>query len=409
MHIARNLRLSVRALSTHRLRTALAVAGTAVGVAGVLVLTAIGEGARAEVIRQIESLGRNVIVIAASRVDSRAGRAIQGGGWTRKLQVSDAAAILQGTSTVLRAAPLQQGGMTSKYGPIQSPTTIIGTTPEWREIRQFELTAGRFFTADENVHRQRVAVIGSDVRKNLLPDSVNPLGRMIRIGRVPFQVVGVLVSKGVSVDGNASEDDRIIIPLETALNRLFNLDYLQMIYLEAASSAVMSEAQEEAAAILRVRHDVPAGGRDDFVIQNQRVLLETQLATQTSFQRLIMGLGFLSLTVGGVGILSIMLLSVRERRREIGLRVAVGARRTDIAAQFIAEALILAGSGGALGILLGMGLASIVSSATSWAARVSEGTLLVAIVSAVAIGVVFGVFPAWRAATMDPIRALQAE
>jgi putative ABC transport system permease protein len=182
-----------------------------------------------------------------------------------------------------------------------------------------------------------------------------------------------------------------------------------MIYLEAASSAVMSEAQEEAAAILRVRHDVPAGGRDDFVIQNQRVLLETQLATQTSFQRLIMGLGFLSLTVGGVGILSIMLLSVRERRREIGLRVAVGARRTDIAAQFIAEALILAGSGGALGILLGMGLASIVSSATSWAARVSEGTLLVAIVSAVAIGVVFGVFPAWRAATMDPIRALQAE
>jgi putative ABC transport system permease protein len=299
--------------------------------------------------------------------------------------------------------------MTSKYGPIQSPATIIGTTPEWREIRQFELTAGRFFTADENVHRQRVAVIGSDVRKNLLPDSVNPLGRMIRIGRVPFQVVGVLASKGVSVDGNASEDDRIIIPLETALNRLFNLDYLQMIYLEAASSAVMSEAEEEAAAILRVRHDVPEGGRDDFVIQNQRVLLETQLATQTSFQRLIMGLGFLSLTVGGVGILSIMLLSVRERRREIGLRVAVGARRTDIAAQFIAEALILAGSGGALGILLGKGLASIVSSATSWSARVSADTLLVAITSAVAIGVVFGVFPAWRAATMDPIQALQAE
>jgi len=409
MHVARNLRLSIRALSTHRLRTTLAVVGTAVGVAGVLVLTAIGEGARGAVIRQIESLGRNVLVIAAARVQSRAGRELQGAGWTRKLQVADAEAILRGTPAVIRAAPVQQRDMISKYGPIQGPTTIIGTTPQWREIRQFPLSAGRFFTEDENSSRQRVAVIGSDVRKNLLPDTVDPLGRMIRIGRVPFEVVGVLASKGISVDGNASEDDRIIIPLETALNRLFNLDYLQMIYLEVATPAVMSDAQEDAAAILRVRHDVAEGGPDDFVIQNQRVLLQAQLATQTSFQRLIMGLGFVSLIVGGVGILSIMLLSVRERRREIGLRVAVGARRPDIAAQFIAEALILAGSGGALGILLGTGLASIISSTTSWAARVSEGTLLVAILSAGGIGLLFGVFPAWRAATLDPIRALQAE
>jgi putative ABC transport system permease protein len=409
MHIARNLRLSIRALSTHRLRTALAVLGTAVGVAGILVLTAIGEGARGAVIRQIESLGRNVLVVAAVRVESRAGRELQGGGWTRKLEVADAAAILNGTPAVIRTAPVQQRDMTSKYGPIQSPTTIIGTTPQWRVIRQFSLSAGRFFTDDENASRQRVAVIGSDVRKNLFPDSVHPIGRMIRIGSVPFEVVGVLASKGISVDGNASEDDRIIIPLETALNRLFNVDYLQMIYLEAATSAAMSQAQEDAAAILRVRHDLPVGERDDFVIQNQRVLLEAQLATQTSFQQLIMGLGFLSLVVGGVGILSIMLLSVHERRREIGLRVAVGARRPDIGLQFIAEALILACVGGALGILLGVTLASIVSSTTTWAARVSETTLVVALTSAAAIGLIFGGLPAWRAAALDPIRALQAE
>jgi putative ABC transport system permease protein len=409
MRIARNLRLSARALLMHRLRAALALVGTAVGVAGVLVLTAIGDGARTVVIRQIESLGRNVLTITAGKRESRGGRSIQGGGWTRELRVEDGAAIVYGTPAVTRAAPLQQGDVLVKFGAIQSPATVIGTTPEWQQIRQFPVVRGRFFTHAENDRRERVAVIGSRARDHLFPDSADPLGTTLRLGRVPFEVIGVLASKGVSVDGNASEDDRIIVPLETALRRLFNLDYLQMIYIEAASSAVMPEAEEEAAAILRVRHDLPEGGRDDFVIQNQRALLAAQLATQTSFQRLIVGLGFLSLIVGGVGILSIMLLSIRERREEIGLRIAVGAKRLDILAQFLTEALILASAGGALGVLLGLGLAAIVSATTSWHATVSEATLAIAVASALAIGLCSGVFPAWRAATLDPIFALRAE
>jgi ABC-type antimicrobial peptide transport system permease subunit len=221
--------------------------------------------------------------------------------------------------------------------------------------------------------------------------------------------VGVLASKGMSVDGTATEDDRIFVPLETALRRLFNTEYLKFIYLEAAHPAFMADAQSDAAAILRVRHAVPDGGPDDFAIQNQRLLLSAELETKASFRRLIMGLGFLSLVVGGVGILSIMLLSVKERRSEIGLRVAVGARRLDIAVQFVAEALLLAAGGGLVGLLLGEGAAALVSGATSWEAEVSARVLSLAIGSVAVIGLCFGVYPAWRAATLDPVEALRKE
>lgn len=409
MRVARNLRLSLHAFSTHRLRTALAVAGTMVGVAGVVVLTAIGAGARNQVLDRIDSLGRNMLVVSAAKVEARGGRTRQGEGWIKTLQVEDARAILSGSGAVVRAAPADYRAMTAKFGRVTNRTTVLATTADWLAIRQFPLAQGRFFTEAEDAARARVAVLGWDARANLFPDSVDPVGRTIRIGSVMFEVIGVLASKGVSVEGTATEDDRIVVPLETALRRLFNVDYVKLIYLEAASADATRAANDDAAAILRARHDVPAGGRDDFTIQNQRALFAAELAAKTSFQRLIMGLGFLSLVVGGVGILSIMLLSVRERRHEIGLRIAVGARRQDLLAQFLAEALMLAGAGGALGILLGVGAAALVSSATAWDARVFGTTIAIAIGAVVAIGVCFGVLPAWRAARLEPIAALQAE
>jgi len=408
MRIARNLRLSVRVLLANPIRTALAIGGTAVGVAGVLLVTAIGEGARAAVIRRIEGLGRNMLVVTAGKMDTRAGRTLTGEGWTRELRVGDAAAIEQGSRHVLRAAPGQDRGLRAKFGPFQSPATVLGTTSDWQRIRQFPMAEGRFFRPGENQARERVAVLGWAVRVSLFPDSARPVGSTIRIGRVPFEVVGVLAAKGVSVDGSATEDDKIIVPLETALHRLFNTEYLKVIFLEVRESSSMADAEEEVAAILRERHDIPAGAKDDFSIQNQRVLLAAELATQVSFRRLIMGLGFLSLLVGGVGILSIMLLSAKERRPEIGLRVAVGARRPDIAVQFLAEAVLLAAGGGAAGVLAGLGAAELVSSVTAWEARVSGRTLLVALGSVAAIGLCFGVYPAWRAASVDPIEALQS-
>jgi putative ABC transport system permease protein len=407
MRVTRSLRVSVRVLVANRVRTVLAIGGTAVGVAGVLVVTAIGEGARAAVMRRIEGLGRNMLVVTAGKLDARAGRTLTGEGWTRELRLSDAAAIEQGSRHVLRAAPGQDRGLRAKFGPFQSPATVLGTTTDWQQIRQFPMAEGRFFTHEENRARKRVAVLGWAVRMGLFPDSLRPVGSTIRIGRVPFEVVGIMAAKGVSIDGSATEDDRIIVPLETALHRLFNTEYLKMIFLEVRESSSMADAEADVAAILRERHDLPVGARDDFSIQNQRMLLEAELATQASFRRLIMGLGFLSLLVGGVGILSIMLLSARERRPEIGLRVVVGARRPDIVVQFLAEALLLAAGGGAAGILAGLGAAELISLVTAWEARVSGRTLLVALGSVAGIGLCFGAYPAWRAASVDPIEALQ--
>jgi putative ABC transport system permease protein len=409
MRSARNLRLSVRALAAHRTRAALAILGTAVGVGGVLVLTAIAQGARSEVLRSIESLGRNVLVINAGKLQSRAGRQVAGEGWTRRLRADDATAIVQGSSAVLRAAPVQEIGSVARFGPIGNPTTVLGTTPEWRIVRQYPLAEGRFFTHNENERRARVAVIGHETRTSLFSDSIDPLGKTIRVGRVPFVVIGVLASKGVSVDGAATEDDRIVIPLETALHRMSNLVYVKAIYLEAASAQVMATAERDAAAILRVRHNLPVGVTDDFAIQNQQRLLRTELAARASFRRLIIGLGFLALLIGGVGILSIMMLSIRERRGEIGLRVAVGARQRDVLMQFLTEALILAIAGGLAGLALGIGTAEIVQRNTTWEVAVTAQTIALAIGSAIAIGVVFGVVPAWKAAKLAPIEALRAE
>lgn len=406
MRLSRNLRLSLGAFATHRIRTALAVTGTAVGVAGVLVLTAVGDGARSAVERRIESMGRNMLVVSAGKLESRAGREVEGEGWFQTLTTTDAAALLSGSPGVLRAAPAQDRAMVAKFGSIQSPATVVGTTPDWRIIRQFPLAEGRFFTEEENQDRARVAVLGAAIRRNLLGDSVQVLGRSIRIGPVPFEVIGVLGSKGVSIDGNATEDDKIFVPLETAQRRLFNLDYIKFIYLEAADPARMTETEADAAALLRVRHHTGPGGPDDFAIQNQRTLLEAELATRASFRRLITGLGFLSLVVGGVGVLSMMQLSVRERRTEIGLRLAVGARREDIGLQFLAEALLLTAAGGALGLVMGTGVAAVVSSVTAWDAQISNRVLSVALASVVLIGIAAGVAPAWRAASLDPVDAL---
>jgi putative ABC transport system permease protein len=406
MRQTRNLRISLAAFAAHKVRTALGVAGAAVGVAGVLVTTAIGEGARRAIEERIGSLGGNMLVISSARVESRAGRRIQGDGWSRTLKVEDAKAILAGSSAVVRVAPAQDRGMTAKYGPIRAGATVVGTTPEWRLIRQFPLAEGRFFSREETDQSARVAVLGAAVRAALFPGSQPVIGRSIRIGRVPFQVIGTLASKGLSVDGFATEDDRIFVPLPTALNRLFNTEFLKFIYLEAASPYLMGEAEADAEAILRARHAGVAPDGGDFAIQNQRVLLNAELATRASFRRLVAGLGFLSLGVGGVGILSILLLSVRERRNEIGLRAAVGARRVDLAVQFVAEALLLSTAGGLVGIAAGYGAAAITAAVTGWRVEVSLGVIAIAVGSAVVLGLASGGYPAWRAARLDPVVAL---
>jgi len=291
VRLLRGLPISVRALTTHRLRSALAVTGIATGIAGVVVLAAIGAGARGAVLERIEALGSNLLVVTPSTLEARAGRARRGETRAQTLRIGDALAIAQGSAAVRLTAPVRDLNVALKYRRFTAPATLIGTTPEWLPIREFTLTRGRFFDAAENAQRARVAVLGAAIAASLFPDSLDPVGSTLRIGRVPFEVIGVLAPKGMSVAGASSEDDRVFVPVETALRRLANLDYLSLIYVQAVGGRAMDQAAAETAAILRVRHDVPDRGPDDFTLQNQQVVLAADLAAKTSFRRLLLGLG----------------------------------------------------------------------------------------------------------------------
>ena len=408
MKWVRNVGLSRKALWRHKARTVLALTGTGVGVAAVLAMVAIGEGAERDVVSKVRAMGRNMLVVNAAPPERRGGRAVRGA-TVETLTLADAAAIAEESGFVVRVAPSFDRPQRVTHQDLSTAATIRGTTSEYEHIRAFPTSVGRFFSPEENRAGMRVAVLGSVIAERLFPDT-DPLGQIVRIGRVPFEIVGVLVSKGVTVDGAAQEDNQVIIPINTALRRVFNTDYLKMVYLEVADPQFMDAAAEEVGAILRERHRLARNGRpDDFRIQNQRVVMEVEMATVASFRTMVVGMGAIALVVGGVGILSIMLLSVRERRSEIGLRVAVGARRRDVWLQFLLEALVLGGAGGLVGLVLGVASSWVVSRVTEWTAVVTGPSVAVAVAAALAVGVVFGVYPAFRAASWDPIEALRTE
>ena len=408
MRLGRNLLLSAKAIVRHRVRTALALSGTAVGVGAILVMTAVAEGAEDQVVGEIEALGRNLLVVTsgdAPRVPWR-GRTLPK---VTTMTLADADAILGQAQGVALVAPAQDRAFRAKYGTISTMTKVMGTTPSYEEVRDFRTVHGRYFTEEENRNLARVAVLGSRVRELLFPDE-DPLGKTVRLGKIPFIVIGVLESKGATVDGLSGEDNQVLIPIQTAMRRAFNLDFIKMIYVQVKDANRMGEAEREIAEVLRTRHRTAEFGKeDDFAIQNQRLILAARLETLASFRRMILGLGAVALFVGGVGVLSIMLLSVRERRNEVGLRIAVGARKKDILAQFLVESLFLGLMGGGVGVVLGLVAAWALGVSTQWQTSINETALFVGVGSALFVGVAFGVYPAKRAAALDPIEALRAE
>jgi putative ABC transport system permease protein len=408
MRLARNLLLSTKALLRHRIRTALALSGMAVGVGAVLVVTAVGEGTEQQVISEIEALGRNLLIVSAgdaTRVPWRQRTSSK----VNTLVLQDAEAVRLGAPDVALVAPSQDRARRVKYGTVSTVTTVRGTTPEYEEVRDFRTVSGRYFTRDENEMSARVVVLGSRVRELLFPQE-DPIGKMLRVGRTSFEIIGVLESKGTTVDGLSEEDNQVVVPIRSALRRVFNVDYINMIYVQARDPDRMQYAEAQIADILRTRHRTVEFGRaDDFAIQNQRLILAARLQAVASFRRMILGLGAVAVLVGGVGVLSVMLLAVRERRNEVGLRVAVGARRRDILTQFLLESLFLGAAGGAVGVIAGSTVAWVVGESTESHTTVNGIALLVGFSAALAIGVLFGVYPAQRAAALDPIEALRAE
>jgi putative ABC transport system permease protein len=406
MKLIKGTKIAIKTLGAHKMRTALAVIGIVIGVSAVVLMVAIGRGAQEAVLKKIQGLGTNLIIVTAGKVRIIAGRPRQTGN-TTSLTARDAEALAAESTAIAGAAPFQGKKYLVKYGEASTNTIISGTTPEFSDIRNFRPAVGRFFNDDEVKGALRVAVVGMTVIRNLFEDRA-ALGETIRINNVPFEVIGVLEEKGVNAIGQ-DDDDQIIIPITTVMHRLMNVIYVNNIYIAARNETLMDRAVADIASILRERHHLKPGKDDDFSIQNQMDIVRAEQETSETFTMLLGGIAAISLIVGGVGILAIMLISIKERVKEIGLRRAVGARRKDILLQFLIEALVLSVAGGIIGAVLGVAGSLIVGWTTELPTSVSVVSVVAAFLFSAAIGLFFGIYPAKKAAELDPIYALRSE
>jgi putative ABC transport system permease protein len=390
-------------LLANKLRAVLALLSIAVGVAALILTSAVGAGARAEVLRKMQSMGTNLLIVRPALVRNFAARkTIRGVVTSLKLEDYEAVA---GLRIVVQSAPGAEGMMKVKAGASTVVTKVLGTTPAFPFVRNFELRAGRFFDDTDNQAARRVAVLGSRVAEALFPQT-DALGREIRVRGVPFDVVGVLQAKGAQI-GGADEDNQVIVPIRTALRRVFNRTWITDIFVSLSNSQQMEAGQREIGDLLRARHRMRLDGQpDDFAIQNTTQSLNIQQRTARSLELLASALGALTLAIGGAGILALMLLSVKERTAEIGLRMAVGATPRDIFIQFLLEAIWLAVGGWVLGLALGVLAATGVMFGTNWKVGWPMDALFASAAMALIIGLLFGAVPARRASLMPPIRAL---
>jgi len=403
--LTKNVAFSVEILAAHKLRTLLSVTGMVVGVASVVLMVAVGRGAEQRILDQIRGMGTHLIVVRTGQSRIIAGRRRQMSTVTT-LVTGDAEAIANMCPSVALAAPAVTKNLNVRADGETINTMVNGMTTAGMMIRNFTIATGRAFNEAEARAKRRVAVLGPTVATNLFGNS-DPVGAQIRIGRVPFEVIGITHAKGIDQNG-ADQDDVIIVPLITAMRRLMNVSYVQSIYALAQNSQSMTLAEAEIRALLRERHRLRSKP-DDFTVQNQATLLAIERETARTMTLLLGSVAGISLAVGGVGIMAVMLIAVRERRREIGLRRALGARRRDIRLQFLTESVLLSGLGGGVGIIVGVGGAYGASALGYWDTLISWPPMIIALLVSMVLGVFLGVYPATRAAELEPIEALRSE
>lgn len=406
MRIIRALRVSMRGLFAHRMRAILALSSLAAGVVAVVVTGAIGEGAKEEVLRQTESIGTNLLVLRPVQVSNSSARKNVTGVVT-SLKLDDYRAITQ-LWRVSAAVPGFESSVVVKADNLSMSAMILGTTSPYLEVCRFRLHEGRFITDEDDRNANRVAVLGARVNETLFGGQ-SSIGRQIRVRNVAFEVVGVLDEKGVLADGS-DEDDRIVIPIHTALRRVFNSTWLNPIFISVRDVTEMDQARSDVAALLRERHRLVQRNKpDDFSIQDKTKVLAARKQLADSLTLLAVGLAGASLVIGGVGILALMLMSVKERTTEIGLRMALGAKRKDILVQFLLEATFLSAGGWLAGIALAAIATVIISRATDWSTSLSVNLVSSTLMIVVTSGLTFGAYPARKASLMTPIQALRME
>jgi putative ABC transport system permease protein len=399
------IRVALRALARNKMRTILTMLGIIIGVGAVICTVAIGQGASEQVQQQIQALGDNIVMVFAGSVNT--GGVRMGNGATKTLTNDDAQAILQHVPDVTMISPIAGASVQVVYGNENWLTRANGTSQDVTQIRKWPVVSGSMFSERDVNMAANVCVLGNTVAQQLFGDQ-DPVGQMIRVQNLPFRVLGVLLAKGQNANGQ-DQDDMMIMPYTTVQKKISGISWLQMVMVATTSQQAMASVQSGIAALLRQRHHLRPGEDDDFIIRSPNEMAQAAEATSLVMTFLLGGIASISLLVGGIGIMNIMLVSVTERTREIGVRMAVGATEEDVQAQFLSEALVLSSLGGLAGIAVGVVASAVISNVLHWSTFVSPLSVIVAVAFSAGVGIIFGYYPARRAAALDPIEALRYE
>ncbi|MDW7693839.1 ABC transporter permease [Flammeovirgaceae bacterium SG7u.111] len=400
------LKIAWKALQRNKTRAFLTMLGIIIGVASVIAMLAIGEGSKQSIKTQISSMGSNMVFVRPG--SDMAGGVRQGSSSSQVLTLNDLEE-LEEKSTVLSAiSPQVNGGGQVIYGANNWPSSIYGVAPNYIDIRKLSVESGIMFTEKDVKTMGKVAVIGQTIVENIFPNGEDPVGKTIRFNKIPFKIIGVLAEKGENTFGQ-DQDDIILAPYTTVQKRLLAITHLQSILASASSEEVAEQAAEEMAEILRASHKLSSTDEDDFEVRSQQELISTFSATSEILTVLLVAIASISLLVGGIGIMNIMYVSVTERTREIGLRMAIGGRGVDILLQFLVESILISITGGLIGVALGIGSTLVVSNMLMWPTVITSSSIIISFAVCAVTGIFFGWYPARKASSLDPIIALRYE
>ena len=406
MDLREVIRIALRALARNKMRTILTMLGIIIGVGAVICTVAIGQGAGQQVQDQIKSLGDNMVMVMAGSINQ--GGVRLGSSATKTLTADDGEAIRNQVATVVAESPSVGGSAQMVNGNQNWNTRLTGASPDYFTIRSWPVSEGGIFSQRDVTMASNVCVIGQTVADQLFTGGADPVGQLIRINNLPFTVVGVLVKKGQSSFGQ-DQDDTVIVPYTTVQKKISGISWVQQIMVSVQSEDDIESAMSSMSSLLRQRHKLRANEDDDFMVRSPNELAQASAQTSQILTYLLASIASVSLLVGGIGIMNIMLVSVTERTREIGVRMAVGATEQDVKMQFLSEAMVLSFLGGSVGIILGVIASAIISNVLNWTTLVSTSSIVVAVFFSAGVGVFFGYYPASKAAQLDPIEALRYE